>query len=382
MKRWVEILERVFRHGVVYPVLRIVFRNRISEKPVDIYSVRRILIFRFDRIGDMIVTTPAFRALKQKNPNVIVDVVASAVNQEIARSSPFVNTVYVLEKRWLSLAKQIVHLRKQKYDVVLNFVFNRTTTPGILANLISPRGFKAGQGPEKYSFYFNRLLKLPRFESHMADTLVFFVETVFGFRFPEEERKLEMSVPQDIAHRVDAFLATHGLRRRNAAGEHTVPYYLLNLSVNHPDRKFSLTQVSELAGHITRRGGFKSVLLIAPGDVEMERVARERPELNEHPVYETAGDRPLAELASLVEGALFVVTMDTSLVHFASAMQTPVVAFYSEPGLFKEWSPYHVPHSMLVTPVGKTIAEIPVTNLLQKTSEFLNETFLPGEIGN
>jgi ADP-heptose:LPS heptosyltransferase len=86
----------------------------------------------------------------------------------------------------------------------------------------------------------------------------------------------------------------------------------------------------------------------------------------------------LTKLASIVEGALFVVTMDTSLVHFASAMQTPVLAFYTELVLVKEWSPYHVPHGILLSPAKKSISGIPTESMIQKTDEFITATFLGG----
>ena len=194
MKRLIEILERAFRHAVVYPLLRTVFRNDVSQDPVDIGKVQQVLIFRFDRIGDMIVTTPVFRALKRRNPKVHVGVIASSVNEELVLNNPYVDEVYVLKKNWLGLISQIWQIRKQKYDVILNFIFNRTTTPGILANLIAPKGFKVGLGPDRYEFYFNRLLKLPRFERHMAETLMLFIEQVFGFRVSEDERGLGIPV--------------------------------------------------------------------------------------------------------------------------------------------------------------------------------------------
>ncbi len=377
MRRLVEIVERSFRLAAVYPLLRFLLRNENSQKPLDIRIVKRVLIFRFDRIGDMIVTTPVFRALKRRNPSLHIDVIASSVNQELVRYNPYVDEVSVLRKDWRGLTSQILQLRRRRYDVLLNFIFNRTTVPGILANLIAPKGFKVGQGPDRYAFYFNRLLKLPRFEKHMAETLVRFIEQVFGISVSDEERGLELQVSQDARARVDAFLSTHSLCRRGIMNEELAPYILLNLSVKDAERRFSHEQISALARYLSENRGFRIVVLIAPGDDEMDRAVTMLPELRGIPVYTGTGDQPLTELASLVEGALIVVTMDTSLVHFASAMQTPVLAFYTELVLLKEWSPYRVPHGILLTPARKSISGIPIEILIRKTEEFIDAT-LPG----
>jgi hypothetical protein len=83
MKWLIEILERAFRHAIVYPLLGMVFRNDVSHVPLDLGKIRRVLIFRFDRIGDMIVTTPVFGALKRRNPALRISVIASSLNEEL-----------------------------------------------------------------------------------------------------------------------------------------------------------------------------------------------------------------------------------------------------------------------------------------------------------
>jgi ADP-heptose:LPS heptosyltransferase len=377
MKRLLEILERAFRHGVAYPVLRKIFRNKMSCEPLDLGKVEKILIFRFDRIGDMIVTSPVFRALKTRNPKIHIGVIASSINKELVVNNPYVDEVYVLKKNWRALISQILQIRRQKYDVLLNFIFNRTTSPGVLANLVAPKGFKVGQGPDRYAFYFNRLLALPRFERHMAETLMLFIEQVFGIKVSDEERGLEVQVPQAARDQVDRFLNAQALRRRSHMDEKLYPYVLLNLSVKDRKRQFSEDQIAALVTYLSERDGVRMVLLIAPGDDDMEHTVAMVPELRGIPAYRGMGDRPLMQLASLVEGAMCVITMDTSLVHFASAMQTPVLAFYTEQVLVKEWSPYRVPHGILLTPAKKSISGIPIESVIRKTDEFITATF-PG----
>ncbi len=158
MKDLVRRLELVFRHAVVYPLFRLLFWNAPHEKPIDLRSVRKILILRYDRIGDIIVTTPIFRALKSLHPDLMLGVLVSPSNAEIIRHDGAVDKLHVLHSNWFQLFRMILTARREQYDVVLNFIFNRTTSGGVLSNLIAPGGIKVGQGAEKYRFYFNRLL--------------------------------------------------------------------------------------------------------------------------------------------------------------------------------------------------------------------------------
>jgi ADP-heptose:LPS heptosyltransferase len=371
MKELLDIVERVFRRLFVYPLLRLVFRNPVSEVPLNLETVQRILIFRFDRIGDMILTTPFLRALKRRNPAVRIGVIASRVNKEILHGNPYVDDVYVLETNSRKLLAQLRHIRRQRYDLVLNFVFNRTTSPGIMANILCPKGFKVGQGPERYAFYFNRLLKLPRFERHMVEILKSFVEQVFGIELTEEELDPEVFIPDLSKRKVDKFLKDQRLRRRSVKESDFKPFLVLNLSVKDADRKFSREQAAALARRMSEVSEVKTVLLVAPGDEETEKMIEAVQGFDACIAYRTDGERPLSQLASLVEGAVAVVTMDTSIVHFASATHTPVLAFYTELVLMKEWAPFRVPHEMLMAPFGRMISNIPVEIMAKKADAFI-----------
>ncbi|HTY37947.1 MAG TPA: glycosyltransferase family 9 protein, partial [Bacteroidota bacterium] len=93
------------------------------------------------------------------------------------------------------------------------------------------------------------------------------------------------------------------------------------------------------------------------------------PALQQYPVFETTGSHPLEQLTSVISGARAVITMDTSIVHFASACRTPVLAFYNEPLIYREWGPYQTPHCMLLTLAGKPVSEIPIEAIISKLDE-------------
>lgn len=371
MRKLVAASERAFRRTVVYPLLRVVFRNPVSDIPIDLDSVKRLLIFRYDRIGDMIITTPILRALKRRNPQLRLGVVASESNAELVQNSPYVDDLYVLESNWFKLLKQVLNIRRHRYDVVLNFVFNRTTSPGILANLIAPKGYKVGQGSDKYAFYFNRLLKLPRFEQHLVETLACYLKDVFGIELKRDELTFEIIVDNTSQRTVDDWLAGHSLHRCSSPKSDALPYMVFNLSAPDKERKVSTDQAAALADHLSRKHKFRTVLLHAPHDQTMRQALEGQREFVGCFVYRPQGARPLAEIASLVDGALFVITPDTSIIHFASAMRTPVLGLYTISQGVQEFLPYRIPYELVVAQSGEPIWSIPHAILTQKADEFI-----------
>ena len=100
--------------------LRILTRKNTSL--FDIRHARSVLFFRYDRIGDMVITTPVFRELKREYPEINISVLASKVNQNVLQNNPYVDKVYINYKNNLIRdLPTLLKLRSKKYDVCVEF---------------------------------------------------------------------------------------------------------------------------------------------------------------------------------------------------------------------------------------------------------------------
>lgn len=370
--KFLQSLEWMFRHFVVYPFFRVLFRNPPHEGKIDIRCVKKVLILRYDRIGDMIVTTPILRKLKASNPHLEIGLFTSPLNAEIIRFHPAVDRIFVLEKNWLKLIGEVLRARREQYDVVLNLIFNRTTSGALLANVIAPRGIKIGQGDDKYRFYFNKLLKLERMSAHMVETLAFIVKEVFGIELTGEELNFEIVIDDQSRRDVDAYLRHHGLRRRKEPERRRTPFIVFNISATDWARRISVGQAKELVEFFARRNDVRTVIIYAPNDTEMETAARHAAQSASCLVFPENGTATLREITSLIEGALCVVTPDTSIVHFASATQTPVIGFFTPLQDVHEWLPWGVKHAIVSAPAGKSVAAISADEMKREVDRFLH----------
>ncbi|MFH0989804.1 MAG: glycosyltransferase family 9 protein [bacterium] len=370
MRPLVEKLEYWFRHRLVYPLLRFIFRNPESNAPLHLHSIRKILILRYDRLGDMIVTTPIFRTLKSIHPALSIGVFASPGNAELIKKNPFIDTIFLLEKNWFRLFKEILRARREQYSVVLNFIFNRTTSGALLANIIAPEGYKVGQGDEKYRFYYNRLLKLDRLKAHMVETLYSIIDQVFhesaeGKRFP-----FEIFIDEKSKAAVDRYLRTHNLVRYGSPRTEGNRYILLNPSAGDRERQISQTQAKGLMEFMATLHPEKTISIVAPNDTEMIGLLKRESKKNNLLLYPEEGVASLLEIASLLEGALFAITPDTSIVHFASAMKTPVLGIYTPLKEVHEWLPYQVPYAAVRAEEQKPVSSIPIETLVAAVKNF------------
>jgi ADP-heptose:LPS heptosyltransferase len=369
----IEKVEYWWRHRFVYPLLRLIFRNPRKDSPIDIQTIKSLLILRYDRIGDMIVTTPIFRNLKKANPALKIGVFASETNAEIIRCNPYVDIIYVLHSNLLKLFVEILKARKYKYEIVLNMIFNRTTTGGILANIISPSGIKIGQGDDKYKFYFNRIIPLQRDSQRMVDTLSLLIKESVNLQVPVTELGYDIFIDDTSRSNVNSFLKTNRLNPRQVKDSHYQAFIVFNLSASDRWTRFSVEQVMTIAAMLGEMNDFVTVITYAPNDLEM-KFAAEKAKNNSHcMIFPEKGDATLLELAALVEGAYCVITPDTSLVHFASAMGTPVIGFYSSAKEKNEWMPFQVRHNVCFSENKLPVSSLASSVMIKTINDFLLE---------
>lgn len=95
------------------------FRGKATKK---IGSPRKILILQMAKLGDMVCTTPMFRAVKEKYPDAKVYVVGNSVNKELLEGNKDVDEYFVSDKS--NFWKLVRRLRREKVD------FSCQTSPG------------------------------------------------------------------------------------------------------------------------------------------------------------------------------------------------------------------------------------------------------------
>lgn len=372
MKTVLRKLEWVLRHAIVYPFLKSVLKNNPVEGHLDLSSVRSILLLRYDKLGDMIVTKPIFRILKSRNPGLKLGVVTSRANAEIIADDPHVDQKHVLDSHPLRLASMLRDARGEHYEIVVNLIFNRTTTGALLANIISPDGVKIGQGEEKYRFYFNKLITLPRSQLHMVEVLANYVSQVFGLSIKPEELDLFYEIDSHARSAVDQFLASHALVRRQESRD-LMKYVIVNLSAGEQVNKLSLIQVSDVVRHLSQSKEIVTVLIFDPTDETKARAVETALSPARCIRFSANGKAPLSQIASLIEGALFVITPDTSIVHFASAVHTPTFAIFSPLRKSKEWFPFNVPFSTVTAEENMPVSSLPSSKVIDAIETFRAE---------
>ena len=93
--------------------------------PIDCTRIKRILVSRTDRIGDLVLSTPVFRAIKTKYPNGHLAVMVFKETASLVSGNPYVDQVIVYDKKgihasWWKTFLFGLGLRKEHFDLAIH----------------------------------------------------------------------------------------------------------------------------------------------------------------------------------------------------------------------------------------------------------------------
>ena len=119
--------------------------------------MKQICISRLDRMGDMILSLPAIKAINDSNPKIKISVLASHQNIKVLKDLDYIDEIIEINPKSIfnALIKNFFIVRKKNFDFFLNFsptflsyffcFFSNATTKATLIYLsrynISPSTF-------------------------------------------------------------------------------------------------------------------------------------------------------------------------------------------------------------------------------------------------
>jgi ADP-heptose:LPS heptosyltransferase len=310
----------------------------------------RILLSRTDRVGDLILSTPAIATLRQSFPQAHITLVCSRYNQVVVENNPDVDAIETLPAE---VDPRVFGRRFAGRTDLAIALAPRTTDIRLVG---------ATQAPRRIGYtYVSRLLARLMAKRDLTDLLV----------SEADPRRADCRDPYAVRHEVLQVLA---LAER--AGADRLVYDLV-VPVSDADRtRVASVPADAVAVHFAQRwmreGSTIESLIVLLRELRAlgrpivvtygDDAAAEVPRLMSAGVVdEFAGGLPFASWAAVFEKSACVVTVDTGATHVASAMRRPTVVLF-EHRYFRlnsqEWSPWGVPFALVRKPATEDSAAL------------------------
>ncbi len=365
-----ELLRRMERRlkFLLSGTLGLLLHPRRAKTPLPVSEVTSILFLRYDALGDAVLTTPLFRAIKRFAPHIRIGVAASNRSRPIFDNDPDVDDVFLLsESPSLQLFRELRRARKTKWDVVINLVFRDKTRGAIYSKIVAPRGISATsvrEKKEKYQNIYSAVFDRPPFRPPtpmVRQILQLLAETL---DFPADIMSEQPSLPEfsEIAQPFRRELES--VLQKMATSE----YIIVNTDASQEYKEWGLKNSLALSRKIVNTWpNYHVFLSSAPARADSIRalLTLEQPRIS---YLETPS---VLHLAVAIRHARAVVSPDTSVAHFAAAQGVPVIGLYLVPN---EFLPYAVSHRMLYSTEEKPASAIPVEEVFHALEDLLAET--------
>ncbi|HET9106008.1 MAG TPA: glycosyltransferase family 9 protein [Steroidobacteraceae bacterium] len=399
--RWREALRGLERNLklLVIAALRLLVHPP-AARPCPQWSSRphRILYLRYDHIGDMVLVTGIFHAIKRAQPMVIIDVLASVRNAPVLHGNPDVGTVYRIDKsRPWSFLVALARVRRVRYDAVLDSMVTGPSLTSMLIMWASGARHRIGVAGRGNDFALTlpvpRVLGAVHYVDHSAALLYpFGIDPLQSApsrtRHGDDRDSRERSRPANDASsgwgvwrprilltesEVTAAEALwrsveDGCLPRGAAGR--ARRLAVNVSAGAPWRCWPEDRFVAALREIRRRLPEIRILLIGtPGD---ERLKSRIQQASGVAHARTANAREMMAVIATCDLAL---TADTAVTHVACAFDKPVLAMFARGGA-PHWGPYIASGRTVCAP-GPTLASLAPEPVVQELERMLAVTAAP-----
>ena len=296
------------------------FLTRKKTTIFEIKNTRNILFLRYDRIGDMVITTPVFRELKLAYPEINISVLASKLNRGVLVNNPYVDKIYTNHKNnLLGDLPTLLKLRKMKFDVCVEFDHSVIPHAIIRLRIIKPKKvisvFKEGryglQGKELeiYDYYTEK----PK-NSHFRDI---WLNTLNPFNVKPESKKYDLFCTDQQKKKAIDFLLQ--FQNKIIIG--------INLEGAVKDKRITPVKLKIICtGLYQANKDVQIVLLSSPKTYE--DIIRLSKNMGLPYVFSSYKTESILDVAALIQNLQLVITPDTSIVHIASAFNVPVVSIH------------------------------------------------------
>ncbi|MDP2980770.1 MAG: lipopolysaccharide heptosyltransferase II [Candidatus Omnitrophota bacterium] len=281
--------------------------------------MRRILITRTDRMGDVVLSLPAIKAVRKAFPDAYIAIMVQPRIDDLLKGNPDIDEVIVYDKnkenkgilRNISFIKQ---LRSKRFDMAL--IFHTTKRINLICFLAGiPR--RIGYARGKADFFLTDKIKYTKKfgEKHEAEYSLDILRHL-GIN-------PEFSLPVIYVQNEDERKAESMLKNLNVRP--IEKFAILHPGASCVSKMWPLENFARIGDMLIENLKIKVMINLAPDQAGLGEKVRDM--MNSKPVF-FCEPTALGELAALFKKASLVISNDSGPVHVASGVGVPVISIF------------------------------------------------------
>jgi len=297
--------------------------------------MRNVLIIKLRYIGDVLLATPAVRAIKAARPDVRVTMMVNRGTEDVLSGNPDLDEVLVLDKGSLAAQSRLLAgLRARQFDTVIDLTDGDRSA---FLTRISGAPVRIGFNDEHRwrGRYYTEVIQPLTSLRHRIDRDLEALK-LLSIEADSKAKDPQLWLTPEEKNSADQLLDQLEAQRSQSL-------VILQPGARYWFKAWPPERFAELADRLTSQYGCQVLIGGSDQDIGLAQQIRQ---MAKSPPIIMAGCTTIKQFAAIAKQSVLFVGSDSGAMHIASAVGTPVVALFgpSNPG---EWGPRGGPVEVL-----------------------------------
>jgi heptosyltransferase-2 len=263
----------------------------------------KILVIRFSSIGDIVLTTPVLRCLKEQLVGEVeLHYLTKLQFKSLLGSNPNIAKIHTIEK---STKEVIADLKAEKFDYVVDLHKN-LRSKRVIKNLKVLSFTFDKINYQKWLLTAFKINKLPNI--HIVDR---YIQAVKGLGVENDSKGLEHFIPEGEKVDVNSSLPNN----------HHMGYVAFAIGAQHATKRLPNEKIVAICNKL------EAPVVLLGGKEDVENAEKIASQVGDK-IFNACGKFSINQSASLVQQSIMLITHDTGLMHLGAALGVKIVSVW------------------------------------------------------
>ncbi len=285
----------------------------------------KIIINALSGIGDAVMFSPALKVLKKYLPDAEIDMMVMFKAVEcIYKRNPAINRIYFIDflnQSAFKSFKQVIALRKNRYDVSLNVYPSNRREYNIVNRMLGAKrriGTKYNHYSSSNFDFLNNMLALEVKDEHNVVENFELIKLIAPNAGENELGGYDIFLKDDENSFAESYISKNEIKKNKLIGFHAGSATFKG----HINKRWAVDKFAEIANRLGKDYGSKILLFGTEKDIN-ESIRSKAPD------YALIPDETnIMQSIALMSKCCLFVSNDAALMHIAAALKIPTVAIF------------------------------------------------------
>jgi lipopolysaccharide heptosyltransferase II len=263
--------------------------------------MKKILIIRFSSIGDIVLTTPVIRCIKEQKPEIEIHYLTKKSFKGILEYNPYLSKIHTIEKDIKEIATE---LKQENFDYVID-LHNNLRSLQTKRLIAKPSSSFKKLNFKKWMLVNFKINNMPAM--HVVER---YLETATGLGIRNDLKGLDYFIPTKDEVAIQSLPSTH----QNG-------FIGFVIGAKHFTKQLPTEKIIAICKKLNQP------IILLGGKEDKERAISIEKAVGST-IYNACGNYNLNQSASIIKQAKKIISHDTGLMHIAAAFKKEIISVW------------------------------------------------------